>query len=313
MASYDPVVTGVPRQLDALRKAGDRAGFTRLTDTLAYDAPLQSLRLCLPTAHRDALLELARAELKLRPCFGEPGCSLSVRDDRELDTLVSLGDQLGTGIVRMVVLPGIGRERLHELLRALPLSELKALRMEGNNIRCREAAVQYGPGNVIHLRILGDDRVLLAVHELRSLEELRLCENRLGPAGARAVAPLPLFRLNLRNNGIGDAGAAALSEAVAQVLELQSNDIGPKGAEMLALVDAKVLDLSCNPIGDDGARFLARGNYEGLRLDRCGIGDIGAEALLGLRGGRVLNLRRNPISPAMQKRLRENFEEVHFS
>ncbi len=306
------MVTGVARQLEALRQAGDRVGFTRLSDALACDAPLQSLRLCLPKAHRGALRELERLHLKLRPCFGEPGCSLTVRDDRDLEVLVDLGEGLGSGIVRMVVLPGIGRERLHELLWTVPLQELKALRMEGNNIRCREASVRYGPDNVIHLRILGDDRVLTAIHDLSSVEELRLCENRLGAAGARAVAPLPLLRLNLRNNGVGDAGAAALSDSVVQVLELQSNDIGPEGAEMLALGDATVLDLSMNPIGDDGARLLARGNFEGLRLDRCGIGDSGAEALLGLREGRVLSLRDNPISPKMQERLRESFEEVHF-
>ena len=297
------------RQLQALRNANDRDAFTRLSNALAQDAPLHALRYCLPRARSEVLSELGDG-LRVRPCFGEHGCSLTVLDPDGLDTLLEIGDQLGPGIVRLVVVPGLGRESLHQLLETLPLDELKTLRMEGNNIRCREAEVIYGEDNVIQLRILGDDRIVRSIHKLTALDELRLCENRLGKAGARALSVLPLTRQNLRNNGIGDAGAGALSDSPAQVLELEKNGIGPAGAELLALGDASMLDLSRNPVGDDGARLLARGNFVGLRLDDCDIGDAGAEALLGLKEGRALSLRRNPISDAMRQRLRERFEDV---
>jgi hypothetical protein len=306
---YDLLVETLARTLEALRQAGDRAGFARLTNALADDVPLQALGYCLPEARRQILEQLGQG-LKIRPCFGEEGCSVTVQDLDGMDRLIDLGPDLGEGIVRLVVLPGLGREHLHLLLNALPLDGLRALRIEGNNIRCREAEVSYGDDNVIQLRILGDDRILTAINALPALEELRLCENRLRRAGARALSLTPLIRLNLRNNDIGDAGAAALSDSPAEVLELERNGIGPVGAELLALGGATVLDLSRNPIGDDGARLLARGNFEGLRLDDCGIGDSGAEALCGLSSARALSLRRNPISPAMAARLHECFEDV---
>lgn len=302
-------VTGT---LDALRAAGDRAGFARVADALASEEPLAALRICLPRARDEVLTELLGADLKLRPCFGDRGSALTVRDEDALDLLVELGHQLGPGLARLVVTPGIGRERLHALLSELPLEGLVALRMDGNNIRCREAQVVHQSPRVIQLRILGDDRILRAIHSLPMLSNLRLCENRLGTPGARALAGVALRRLNLRNNQIGDGGAGALSDSPAEILELEHNGIGPVGAEMLALGCARVLDLSRNELGDDGARLLARGNFEGLRLDACGIGDSGALALLGLREGRVLSLRRNPISAPTIARLRETFEVVNF-
>lgn len=308
-ARYDLLVETLAHTLEALRQSGDRTGFAQLTDALADDMPLQALEYCLPHARSQVLEQLGQG-LKIRPCFGEEGCSVTVQDPDGMDSLIELGPELGDGVVRLVVLPGLGREHLHLLLHALPLNGLRALRIEGNNIRCREAEVTYGDDNVIQLRILGDDRILTAINALPALEELRLCENRLGRAGARALSLTPLIRLNLRNNDIKDAGAAALSDSPVEVLELEQNDIGPVGAELLALGGATVLDLSRNPIGDDGARLLARGNFEGLRLDDCGIGDTGAEALCGLSSARVLSLRRNPISPRMAARLRERFEDV---
>ncbi|HJN78207.1 MAG TPA: hypothetical protein QGF58_30120 [Myxococcota bacterium] len=250
--------------LAALREARDREGFRALVDTFARERPAENLRFCLRDGARGVdrvLLDLGDQQLLLRPCFGQAGTSMTLRSDLALDTLLELGPDIGAGIVRLVIVPGLGREGLADLIGALPLKHLHALRLEGNDVRCRQATVRQGTGNVVHLRVEGDGRILSAIARLPELTDLRLANNRIGTAGCVTIASMTrLVRLDLSNNPLRDAGAFRLARGLPRLreLRLQGCGVGDLGAAELAERPLDVLDLSHNPISETLAAQLGR-------------------------------------------------------
>jgi len=199
------------------------------------------------------LADLGDEQLLIRPCFGFDGAVLTLRTETAMDTLVELGPDLGPGIVRLVVTPGLGRQGLAELLTTLPLDGLRSLRMEGNDVRSRQAIVTPTATNVVKLRIEGDDRILRALNRMPVLEDLRLAHNRLATSGCSAIATLRrLTKLDLSGNPIRDAGAFRLARGLPLLRELRVRncDIGDRGAQELNDRPLDVLDLSQNPISD---------------------------------------------------------------
>ncbi|MCP4810171.1 MAG: hypothetical protein GY913_24415 [Proteobacteria bacterium] len=250
-------MNGFDRKLNELRAAGDRDRFRQLVDAVAHGMPFDNLRNCLPGIRREdagILAELPEDQLLIRPCFPYEGAVLTVRGDEALETLTTLGPELGPGIVRLVLVPGLGREHLADLLHALPLRRLRSLRMEGNDVRCQQASVKYGDDNVVHLRIDGDDRILQAVSRLPMLEDLRLANNRLSSAGATALASMTrVKKLDVSGNPLGNAGAFRLARGLPMLRELRAArcEIGDRGAAELCDRDGlDVLDLRDNPISD---------------------------------------------------------------
>ncbi|MCB9745435.1 MAG: hypothetical protein H6740_22850 [Alphaproteobacteria bacterium] len=276
MTSLKPTEYG--RLLSRLREQQRREEFCALSEDFARLHPRRSLSYCLPRADSRALDAISLADpehVRLRPCFGRAGATLTLRSAEAVRTLCRIGPLLGPGVVRLVIAPGVGTEDLPRLLEALPLSQLTALRMDGQAIRARRPVVVREEGNLFRLHIAGDDDVIGKVCVLPSLTDLRLCDNRIGPAGAAALSRLPrLKRLDLRGNAIGDEGAAALARAeTLEELRLEDNCIGPAGALALtSLPKLRTLDLRRNPIGPDAASALARlGELESLRLQGCGL------------------------------------------
>ncbi|MCB9763332.1 MAG: hypothetical protein H6739_26435 [Alphaproteobacteria bacterium] len=268
--------SAVRRLLDRYRRDDARDDFTALGDRLAREAPARALALCLPNATakaRRALLRVDESDLLLRPCFGAPGTTLTLRSREGLRTLLHLGPQLGPGLVRLVVVAGVGQDGLAEVLTRLPLDSLMSLRMEGQGLRSRQPVIFEDHDNVVHLRITGDDPVIRAVAALPALRDLRLCDNRIGPAGARSLSTLAsLRRLDLRGNALGDEGAIALSTHLGlQDLRLEDNCIGPAGALAIATMqNLTFLDLSRNPVGEAAiAALSAMPGLDGLRVEGC--------------------------------------------
>ena len=205
------------------------------------------------------LLELGEA-ISLRPNFARPGVTLKIRSQEAVQTLTLIGPDLGPGLVRLVITPGVGREGLPELLERLPTERLAELRLDGNGVRDRQPQVKRGPGNVIHLGLLGDNNLIQAMQALPALRDLRLCENRIAKEGASLLAAMPLRKLDLRANPIGNAGAIRLSGSkTLRVLKLASCGIGPAGVVALSnLPELLELDLSGNALGPEGVRALSR-------------------------------------------------------
>ncbi len=257
---------GLQQHLSGLRSQGDREGFRRLVDAVAGDRPQDSLRFCLPdlrSEDAELLLDLGDQGLLVRPCFGWPGAVLTVRTTEALELLGEIGDGLGPGISRLVVVPGVGSEGLTELLAMLPLSGLRSLRVEGNDLRSRQASVRPGVDNVVHLRFEGDRDVLGAIAALDTLEDLRVADNRLGPVGVRVLGALPAVRrLDLSNNPLGDAGAERLRGGFPALVDLRvaGCGIGDHGAEVLgsSRVGLERLDLRRNSVSEPSRRALER-------------------------------------------------------
>lgn len=128
------------------------------------------------------------------------------------------------------------------------------------------------------------------------LEELYLNGNGVGPAEAAALGGgsarfSALQNLVLCDNGIGDAGAHGLVQGPwhrLQSLNLSRNGIGPDGAAAVAaaatacLPALQHLDLSGNALHDAGARALAQVVWPALRdlwLYSNSVGHGGAKAL----------------------------------
>lgn len=250
-------VSGFDRKLNELRAAGERDKFRQLVDAVAHGMPLDNLRHCLPGIRREdaqVLADLPEDQVLIRPCFPYEGAVLTIRGEDAIDTLLELGPELGPGLARLVVVPGLGRDRLADLLDALPLRRLRSLRMEGNDVRCQQASVRYGDDNVVHLRIEGDDRILRAVSHLPMLEDLRLANNRLGPNGCVVLASMTRLRkLDVSGNPLGNAGAFRLARGLPMLRELRVArcEIGDRGAaELCDRDDLDVLDLRDNPITD---------------------------------------------------------------
>ena len=133
----------------------------------------------------------------------------------------------------------------------------------------------------------------------KSLTELDLSFNSIGPEGAKAIADVlktntTLTKLYLTDNEIGDEGGKALAEALkvnttVTKLYLSNNKIGDEGAKALAQAlkeksTVTSINLMGNNIGPEGAKALALAlekNSTVTSIDLMGnkIGDQGAEAL----------------------------------
>ena len=183
------------------------------------------------------------------------------------------------------------------------------------------AAIIAG-GHMAHVKVLdlagnslrdpGVQALAPALRHLPRLEELCLNANRIGEAGAAALAraatdgALPrLQSLDLDRNRIGDGGVRALAAAVAggalarlEELDLDDNEIGDAGAEALAAACANAatlprlttLELAFNQIGDGGMRALAAAIAGG------GLAALRAVRLAGNRG------RGDPVRAALHRR-----------
>jgi uncharacterized protein (TIGR02996 family) len=166
----------------------------------------------------------------------------------------------------------------------LPL--LRELHMRPHGVA--EAALgQLGRGSIAHrLRTL-------------SLQSLSMERSRLAPDGAASLAAGSwdeLRHLDLRGNRIGDAGAEALAGAEwisrLSFLDVHTNEIGPRGIRAL-LTGPRAVALGCvqlagNPIGDEGAAVIAAAPtlaaVNTLSLSHCDIGPEGAAALASSTG-----------------------------
>lgn len=263
---------GLQRALTDLRQRGDRDGFRRLVDAVAGDRPVDNLRFCLPQVRvgdAELLLDLGDEGLLVRPCFGWVGAVLTVRTVEAMELLTEVGDGLGEGIARLVVVPGVGADGLAELLDALPLGGLRSLRIEGNDLRGRQASVRPGLDNVVHLRIEGDEELMATLAGLRSVEDLRLADNRLVAACVEVLRELPrVRRLDLSNNPLGDAGAQRLCEGFPALTDLRvaGCGIGDRGAELLctAREGLERLDLRRNAISEPSIELLRRLEFGSL-------------------------------------------------
>jgi hypothetical protein len=279
-------------RLQQLRELGDRPAFHALGDQLHAQSPEAFWSLLLPRLRvedRSLLLELGEA-ISLRPNFARPGVTLKIRSQEAVEALTLIGPDLGPGLVRMVITPGVGREGLPELLQRLPMERLAELRMDENGVRDRQPQVKRGPGNVIHLGLLGDNRLMQAIQALPALRDLRLCENRIAKEGASILAAMQLAKLDLRANPLGDAGAIRLSASKSlRVVKVASCGIGPAGVVALSnLPQLLELDLSGNALGPEGVRALSR--TDGLlRLTLRGC-DVDQEQLSRL-GAAIPELR----------------------
>jgi len=163
--------------------------------------------------------------------------------------------------------------------------------------------------------ITDDGARSLAAADLRSLRELDLGYNAIGPAGVAALASAPsltgLTKLSLTRNGLGVAGAVAVADGCATMpalawLSLMSNPIGDGGAAALAacshLAGLRELLLLDTQIGAAGVAALA-GSASLRRLSRLvlggnQIGVEGARALARSQLGelRELSLDNNPVT-----------------
>jgi Ran GTPase-activating protein (RanGAP) involved in mRNA processing and transport len=136
----------------------------------------------------------------------------------------------------------------------------------------------------------------------KSLQQLNLWNNKIGDAGAQALAEMlkvnnTLQKLGLGGNQIGDAGAQALAEmlkihSTLQQLDLGYNRMGDDGAQALAEMlkinsTLQQLDLGYNRMGDDGAQALAEmlkvnSALQQLNLWNNKIGTVGTQALASM-------------------------------
>ncbi|KAH3764809.1 leucine-rich repeat protein [Pelomyxa schiedti] len=147
---------------------------------------------------------------------------------------------------------------------------------------------------------LGPDGVRDFAQSFRSktLTELNLSSNKIGPYGAKFVCQLirtnnSLRSLELKNNMFGPEGSSFLTEGISSTkslthLDLQENAIGPKGMQLLssplALNTSIVhLNLNGNSVGMEGVSCLCTAlqtNYTLTQLNLTGNGVTPEGALL---------------------------------
>jgi len=239
---------------------------------------------------------------------------------------------------------GVGGRLLRVLLEAVPrCAALRSLELERSGLTDGDAAllaaaIEAAPSEGAALSLL--ERAKLArrrgggagagarLHaQLRGggetgLRTLRLGGNRIGAAGAAAIAralgaSTSLGTLSLADNRLGDAGGAAMAGALRQnasltSLHLGGCGVGPEGAAAIAaaLVKSSSLEqlrLCRNPLGEEGATPLAAAltrnhRLRSLDLAATRLGD-GAALRLGValplnHGLRCLQLNDNRLSDA---------------
>lgn len=152
-----------------------------------------------------------------------------------------------------------------------------------------------------------DVEALAQRDDLCEVTSLDLGWNRIGPAGARALAASPVFerleRLNLYHNDILDDGVAALARLPRlRDLNVCRNGLTANAAAAIAheMPELRRLHAGCNAIGDDGVERLATlESVEDLNVRLNGIGPGGAAALARTRAPlRVLGIEDNPLGDA---------------
>lgn len=161
---------------------------------------------------------------------------------------------------------------------------------------------------------LGVDRIgpagaaAIAAGPFASLRALSLSNNPLGPKGAASLSSSKVLRalssLDIGACDLGDDGATALSMGLYPELSslvLSGNRIGPAGIRSLlstgALSHLTSLDLSDNPVGDEGAMLLAASAYlEGLESLDLSRAEIGPAGARALAEGRPRGLRALSLS-----------------
>jgi len=168
---------------------------------------------------------------------------------------------------------------------------------------------------------------LFSTKQFDNLMELSIYRNPLGDSGAKALAKHAaknLTAVELMNCQIGDEGFIALlqggllSRLAGPQFNFTMNHVGDEGAKQLAQTPEvgrfSELVLRENKIGDVGAMAMAFSPHlSGLTyMDfwKNRIGDIGAEAFVKSphwQRIQALNLRDNPISPAMKEELFHRF------
>ena len=235
---------------------------------------------------------------------------------------------------------GLGGKVLRVVLEALPrCASLRELELESNGLTDADAALlaaalEEGPPEGDAMTAL--DRAKLSRrrggtaaggtaaggHRCAALRALKLGGNRIGVAGAAALARAlganrSLGTLSLADNRLGDAGGAAMAGALRHnmtltTLHLGGCGLGPEGAAALAaaLISSNGLQqlrLCRNPLGEEGATPLAAAltRNHGLRsldLTATRLGD-GAALRLGValplnHGLRCLRLDDNRLSDA---------------
>jgi uncharacterized protein (TIGR02996 family) len=172
-------------------------------------------------------------------------------------------------------------------------------------------------------RVLGE---LVASPTLELVDELDLCGNELGDAGANAVAHCPhlgrLRALDLGFNFVSDNGVASLagSRRLPELRSLRLNDnsrIGLDGVRALANSETlrlTSLDLSANAIDPECVRVLCAsplaGALEALEVHTNPVGDAGLELLLRsgllarvLKRSHALDLHSMLLNPASAEAL----------
>ncbi len=128
---------------------------------------------------------------------------------------------------------------------------------------------------------------------LARLRSLGLFRNQIGPAGISALIarPRPWKRLLLGRNRLGEAGARALAGPTGleelELLDLDCDRLGGVAVRALVsgplLAGVKLLNLSNNQIGGEGCAALADApmdRLEVLYLHGCGLDDDAVAALL---------------------------------
>lgn len=141
---------------------------------------------------------------------------------------------------------------------------------------------------------------------------LDLCKQRIGPAGAAAVAAAlrgnrHVTAVLLGADGIGDSGAASVAGLIdanrgVRTAYLGCNGIGPAGVRAIADAVARGapvtgLWLKRNPVGDEGAKAVADllGHNESIRtldLVNTQLGDAGLRSLCDVLAHRNRTVRR---------------------
>ncbi len=227
------------------------------------------------------------------------GVAVRVLTERGARVLGRLPPRARVNIDRLTFAAGLGLDAVVDCLDVPGWVALEALAVDGSAVQARRSSLVAGPENVVFFFVDGDDRFFQVLSNLPALVRLRLCDNRLGPPGARRLARLQGLRwLDLRGNEIGDAGAEPLSQLTQLVrLDLAHNGITGPGARSLSKLQRLVqLDLSRNPVGHSGARSLATLEaLVDLRVGECGLGPGSVKALMKLPALLHLDLSGNAI------------------
>ena len=287
--------------LQSARAAGRERDFDALAEALAERWPGLALSWWLPELSADERARAWKREpgLRIRPTTCG-GLRVQLADQAGVEHFLRLPSGVRQRVRRLAVGAGLGRTWVIEALLAGDLVELETLRVEGNNLRRREAVTWRGDDNVVHMRVEGDERLFSALAELPALRRLALPGNRLDDVALRSFEGLALEELDLRGNRVGDAGAEILARLPLRALRLGSNQVGPEGAGALAAcATLELLDLSQNPLGDDGARALGKtGSLVQLVLRGCDLGPAGAKGLARANTLEVLDVPQNPLEDA---------------